>query len=298
MRKIVERIIEYILGNKLCFNLLRFINKKKLIIIYYHRVIKKEDLVNISAKENCVEIESFEKQIKFISHFYNPMSEKDITLAMEGKGKIPEYPVWLTFDDGYKDNYENAYPIFKKYKVPATFFITTGFINKQIIPCDYNIHMKDNNIKKNIHLKEQIDSFKIPLGDISDIFMSWDEIQEMSNNGFSIGAHTITHKILSTLSKEEIIKEILESKNELEKKLGVTVFSFAYPRGKKTDFNFETMFPILQSCGFKLGVTTIGGYNNWVLDKNCFNLKRMGVGYEDTLNFFKVKVSTGSFWQL
>lgn len=267
MKTIIKQTVGYAIGNKFCSSVFRFINRKKLNIIYYHRVIKNGDFVNSASMHLCVDYESFEKQMKFLSQFYNPVGERDIISAMEGKSKIPEYPVWVTFDDGYKDNYTYAYPVFKRYRIPATFFITTGFINKQVLPYE------------------------------DDLFMNWEEIQEMSNHGFAIGAHTVNHNILSTLSVQEIEKEISESKYEIETKLGKEVFSFAYPRGKRTDFVGDICFPVLQSCGFKLGVTTIGGTNSLVSEKNRFTLKRMGVSYEDTLDFFKIKVSAGSFWQ-
>lgn len=338
MKKVLKQFVQYIGGNNLCLNLFRFLNRKRLIIIYYHRVIKKEDLVNITSKNLCVDTKSFENQMRFLSQFNNPISEKEIILVIEGKSKIPKYSVWVTFDDGFKDNYLYAYPILKKYKIPATFFLTTGFINKQAIPCEdyiekairisnlkeinFNFNkkeykfsldteehknntieslltgMKDKNTSKDRYLKELIKAFGIQVGDVADLFMSWNEIKELSDNGFSIGAHTVNHKILSALSEQEVTKEISESKNEIEKKVGVNVFSFAYPRGKGTDFDDETCFPILQSCGFKLGVTTIGGSNNLVFNKNYFNLKRMGISYGDSLNFFKLKVGTGSFWQI
>lgn len=338
MKKFAKQLIEFMAGNTLVFNLFRFINKNKLIILYYHRVVKKEDLVNITNKHLCVDTESFENQMKFLSQFYNPIGEKEVILAIEGKSKIPEYSVWVTFDDGFKDNYKNAYPILKKYKIPATFFITTGFVDGQVMPCEdyiekairmsnlkeikfnlnkeaykYSLHseeqktntiksllavMRDKNITEDKYLKELIESFKIQTKDITELFMSWNDVKELRNNGFSIGAHTVNHKILSNLSKEEITKEIFESKYEIEKNLGENIFSFAYPRGKKEDFNVGICLPILQLHGFKLIVTTIGGSNNLVLNKTHFNLKRIGVSYGDTLNFFKFKVAAGSFWQI
>ncbi|MDR4507109.1 MAG: polysaccharide deacetylase family protein [Candidatus Brocadiaceae bacterium] len=276
--------------------------------------------------------------MKFLSQYYNPVGEKEIILFLEGKGQMPKYPVWVTFDDGYKDNYKNAYPIFKKYKIPATFFVTTGFINKEAIPYEdyvqeavriiplkevrFNFNKKEykfslnteeqkknmirnllsivgnNTSAKNSHVLELMNSLKISAKNIHDLFMNWDEIRELNKNGFSIGAHTVNHHILSSLSAQEALKEISVSKKEIEKNLGLTISSFAYPRGKKTDFDAGVCSPILQSCGFQLGVSTVGGYNNKPLNKDRFKLKRMGVGYGDSLEFFKIKVSTGSFWQL
>ena len=127
--------------------------------------------------------------------------------------------------------------------------------------------------------------------------MNWDEIRQMSDNGFAIGAHTVSHRILSILNEDEIMQEISESKYEIEKILGKKVFSFAYPRGKKSDYNPDACFTVLRNYDFKLGVTTVGGNNNLDANQDYFNLRRMGFSYDDTLNFFKFKVNTGCFWQ-
>lgn len=336
MKNKLKKFIGTVMGNNFIFNLLRYTNREKLLILYYHRITKKEDLVNIKLKDMCTDIGSFETQMKFLSQSYNPIGEKEILSAIEGTTKIPRYSVWVTFDDGYKDNYTNAYPILKKYKIPATFFITTGFINKQAIPCEDYIAkairmthvnelklvlnktehkfylnteesknqvirslwkiLDDGSISRDKYLKDLFDSFKIGFEDIPDLFMNWNEIKEISNNGFYIGGHTVRHKIMSTLSKEEVAREIIDSKDEIEKQLGKKIFSFAYPSGKGADCNLETCFPILETCGFKLGVTTIRGVNSLTPKRNYFNLKRMGVSYEDTLNFFKVKVSLAGSW--
>ncbi len=183
--------------------------------------------------------------------------------------KLPEYSVWITFDDGFSDNYTNACPILKKYEIPAIIFITTGYINKRVNP----------------------------YRNINNLFMSWEEITELGKNGISIGAHTVNHKILSSLTKEEIEIEISESKNEIETRLGKKVFSFAYPVGRNQHYHSEKCIPVLQENGFKLAVTTIGGFNNIKRYGVYFNLRRMGISYEDTLNFFRLKVALGSFWQ-
>lgn len=248
----------------------RFIQRKKLIVIYYHRVLKSEEFSDVKVKNIVVNIKSFEEQIKFISERYNAVSEKDIISAVERRGKMPEFPIWITFDDGYKDNYTNAFPILKKYSIPATFFVTTGYVNKTATP---EVHF-DN-----------------------DIFMNWQEIKEVAEEGISIGAHTVSHRILSTLSDREVEKEIIESKNEIEQRLGKSVISFAYPVGKKPHYYLEKCVPVLKKNNFMLGVTTIGGFNAIQFKKDSFNLRRIGLSYEDTLNFFKFKISLGGFWQ-
>ena len=268
MKKILKISIGFIFGSYLAVKLFKFINKKKLLIIYYHRVVNKEEFSNVKEEDMCIDIDKFDDQMRFLCQYYNLVSEEEIVIAIE-KNRMPPNAVWVTFDDGYKDNYTNAYPILKKYKIPATVFITTGYINKQMVPCK----------------------------DIDCLSMTWEQIKQLSKSGIFIGAHTVSHRILSGLSEDEIIKEITDSKNEIEKRLDKNVISFCYPVGKKQDYCSEKCVPALEKNDFKLAVTTTGGFNSIERKKSCFDLRRLGVSYEDTLSFFRAKVGLGSFWQ-
>lgn len=253
------------MGNRLSFHFFRRINRNKLLILYYHRIVEKKEAKKVKEINMCTDIDSFDAQMELLSKYYNPINEETII-----SGKIPDYSVWVTFDDGYKDNYINAYPILKKYNIPATFFIATGYVNKLAIPSP-------------------------DCGDT--VFMDWEELKEVAENNISIGAHTVRHRILSNLSVAELEKEIVDSKNEIEQRIGKKVISFAYPNGKKRDYDLGKCVPILEKNGFKLAVSTIGGFNDIKVTDNCFDLHRMGLSYGDSLNTFRLKVGLGSFWQ-
>lgn len=270
MKLLLKNILGFVLCNNLNFWLLRSVCSRQFIILYYHRVIRKEERKDVESSGMCVNIDSFDKQMDFLKKYYNFVSEDDIIEAIEDRKKLSDYSVWITFDDGYEDNYKNAYPILKKYNIPATFFVTTGYINKTAMP-------------------------STECG--KPIFMNWQEIKEVTKGTISIGAHTVSHRILSHLSDAELEKEIFDAKNEVEQRLGKKVISFAYPRGKVGDYNLEECIPVLKKNNFKLAVTAIGGSNDLSPGRTCFNLRRMGISYEDSLNFFKFKVSLGSFWQ-
>lgn len=259
---LIKNVIGFGLGNNLSFRLLRTIFRRQLLILYYHRVIDKEECRDVKLNGMCVNVDIFNKQMAFLAKFYNFVSEEDVKEAIENNAKLPDYPVWITFDDGYKDNYTNALPILKKYNIPATIFVTTGYVNKRISP-----------------------------------YMNWHEIKNMAEAGVFIGAHTVSHKILSELSERETMDEITSSKDEIEQTLNRRIISFAYPVGKKRHYNSEKCIPILKKNGFKLAVTTIGGFNRLRFKVPNFELRRMGISYEDTLNFFKFKISLAAFWQ-
>jgi len=261
MKKIIKKLTGDLLGNDFVVDIIKSFNRRKLIILYYHRIVKDEEAKDANKINMYTNFTRFNDQMKFLKKFYHLVNEEEIIAVLEGRKKLPRYAVWITFDDGYKDNFANAYPVLKKYGIPATFFIPTGYINK------------------------------------NGVFMNWDEISELSRNGFSIGAHTLNHQILSQLSDDKVLYEISKSKKDIENRIHKRVISFAYPHGKRNDFKLEVCSPILERSGFKLAVTTIGGFNRLNTESKNFKLKRMGISYEDDLEFFKLKVSLGSFWQ-
>ena len=103
----------------------------RLHILAYHRIANygldyqfDEHLISATPEE-------FEWQISYLKSNYNIVSFKDVIQTLAKHGELPQRAVIVTFDDGFYDNYEIAYPLLIKYKVPATFFITTGYINKR-----------------------------------------------------------------------------------------------------------------------------------------------------------------------
>lgn len=89
-------------------------------------------LVAEEQQEGAVPPWDFETQMKYFSdHGYTSISPDELYAALAGAGKLPDNPVLITFDDGYRDNYDNAFPILKKYKLKATIFVITSFLGKK-----------------------------------------------------------------------------------------------------------------------------------------------------------------------
>ncbi len=80
-----------------------------------------------------VDIEAFARQVAFLARHYCVVDLGDLLRQLDTRRQVPKNAVALTFDDGYRDNYELAFPILKHYKVPATIFLTTGFVNRDDI---------------------------------------------------------------------------------------------------------------------------------------------------------------------
>lgn len=137
---------------------------------------------------------TFEQQMQWLKeHHYQSFSLSDFNLISRSDPALK--PVIITFDDGYKDAYANAYPILKKYGFTGTFYIIAGSVG-------------DSN------------------------YMTWEQIKELYNNGMTIGSHTISHPDLRNLSDTELISQLDGSRSLIKDNTSISVTDFCYPAGK------------------------------------------------------------------
>ena len=146
---------------------------------------------------------------------------------------FPKKPVILTFDDGWRNQYQYAFPLLQKYHAKGVFFVFTN-------PIDH----------KNKH------------------WMSWSEVKEMDAAGFEIGGHSRTHPVLTKIKDErKLDHEILEAKKITEKQLGHEIVSFAYPFGMEND----QVLSAVSRAGYSIARTTYSGVWNDPAHKLMFH---------------------------
>jgi peptidoglycan/xylan/chitin deacetylase (PgdA/CDA1 family) len=234
------------------------IRQKSLItVLAYHRVAIDEDDIN------AVSLENFEKQMAFLKRRYSVI-RLDELLSRMNAGLNDERSVVITFDDGYLDNYTNAVPILEKYELPASFFISTGFIGST---------------KGFMHDKKRLGR-KIGM-------MSWDNIRELSNRGFSIGSHTVNHVRLSDCDFSTQWEELVSSKWQIESNIGKEVSFFSYPYGRPSDISTESIKNI-KRAGYACNLSSDGGLVSPKDD--VYQIKRVGVPNHSSLFFFNAWV--------
>ena len=102
-------------------------NKNSFRILFYHRINNYKDPFTI----NSVSVSDFKNQMKYIAKSYNVLSLEQIYTRITQNENLPDHCLAITFDDGYEDNYTNAFPILKKYDLPATIFLTAGCIDSR-----------------------------------------------------------------------------------------------------------------------------------------------------------------------
>jgi peptidoglycan/xylan/chitin deacetylase (PgdA/CDA1 family) len=174
--------------------------------------------------------------------------------------------VALTFDDGYRDFYTQAFPILAQHGFIATMFIISGLTAERTT-------LRDD--------KE---------------FMTWNEVREIHSYGIRIGSHTATHPELHPLSPQRVAEEVGQSKRSIEDALGEPVRSFSYPFAfPEQDKRFVGMLRgQLGMCGYENGVSTIIGTAS--RDHDGFFLPRLPVNSYDDLAFFQAKLEGSYDW--
>ncbi len=106
--------------------------RRRVIILCYHRIIPKEEIEHtLSSKWIIVNLASFERQMQLLRTHFDPISAEKFNAIVQGKETFPRRSVLVTFDDGWEDNYQYAFPILQRYNIPAIIFLTTGFIGTQ-----------------------------------------------------------------------------------------------------------------------------------------------------------------------
>ncbi len=167
----------------------------------------------------CVRIRPsvFAKQMQYLKDHRYQVMDLDVLFQKVVEGEsLPPKTVAITFDDGYLDNYVNAFPILKFYGFPATIFLVT--------------HNIGNDPK----------------------FITWDHAREMEKNGIRFGNHTATHPHLPSSSLEIVRQEILEAKEKLSKELQNPSQILCYPFGEYT----MQIQRLAQECGYEGAVAT------------------------------------------
>jgi peptidoglycan/xylan/chitin deacetylase (PgdA/CDA1 family) len=257
-----------------------------------------------------VEPAVFEQQMQFLKDNYRVMELQDLVARCE-RGKLPERAVAITFDDGYRDNYEYAFPILKKFGLPATIFVATAAIdNAQTLWHDRifdAFRFATRNLEPERQTQSKLNSaldkarglFGHALSDFVDqiedelhpdftdrpraAMLTWKQIQLMHGSGIEFGSHTVNHPILSRIPTEQVEFELRQSQSDLSSELRTPITSFAYPNGRAADYN-DDVKSVLRRCGYTCAVTACTGFNTASTDR--FEIRR-GRPWQNEIELFR-----------
>jgi peptidoglycan/xylan/chitin deacetylase (PgdA/CDA1 family) len=270
----------------------RWINRKGLRILMYHRFSDRDALA---------------WQCAHIRAHYTPVSMEQVGDWLSHGAPLPQNALAVTVDDGYRDFYQVAYPLFREYGIPATVYLVSDFLDRElwlwVDQVKYAFlhgqaprpELATVQTRKRAAYEMTESAKRIPNSERLRLLaglpaqlqvalpeeappeyepLRWDEVREMAAAGFEFGAHTRTHPVLSRVAGEELADEIAGSKRQIEQQVGRPVDHFCYPNGSNEDFRPDAVEAV-RAAGYRTAVTTETGLNYPGADR--FQLMRIGV---------------------
>jgi peptidoglycan/xylan/chitin deacetylase (PgdA/CDA1 family) len=168
--------------------------RDRAMVLMYHRILNRADVPPETEPGIYVTTEAFEQNLKLLARICDVV-ELDVLVAnlrLEPRSARPMCAI--TFDDGWQDNYQNAFPLLKRFGLPATVFLVTDQVGRPDM-------------------------------------LTWSQVQEMEAGGVRFASHTVTHRELTILTPQALDWELAESRRQLEQQVARPSRCFCYPKG-------------------------------------------------------------------
>lgn len=301
---------------------LQRVTEPRFAILCYHR-IGTEGVPLHSALPRQV----FESQMAYLRKHYRMISmENLVTEAAEPRNKEPA--VAVTFDDGYADLYREAFPVLRKYSIPATIYLIVSSTQSGEVPWYDRIFVAFQATAAS-QLRDEVDlpatialdsprqrlvaaaRYILRVRELPDAerrtrceqmerllptkstvlvnrMLNWGQIREMQSAGISFGSHSMSHPVLSRLSTADLVTELRDSRQILQNELQRPILDFAYPFGTPDSFNREARDQ-LGALGYRSAVTSFEGVNT--PETNRFLLQRVTYCECASLPIFAARLS-------
>jgi peptidoglycan/xylan/chitin deacetylase (PgdA/CDA1 family) len=263
----------------------------RLCVLNYHRILERPDPL----LESEPDVAAFRWQMALLADCFNvlPVSQ---ALALLDAGRLPPRAVCITFDDGYRSVYELALPVLKEFGLPATVFVTSGHVgrgnmwNDRIIDAVQSLPAGELDLtaagletyslrtladrKSSLGRLTEASKYLPPAarralvqrleamaggGAEQELMLTPEMVVALDRNGIEIGAHTVTHPILTSLDDDSARAELSAGKQQLEALVGKPVRLFAYPNGKAGKDYDARHVAMVREAGFDAAFTTAVG---------------------------------------
>jgi peptidoglycan/xylan/chitin deacetylase (PgdA/CDA1 family) len=266
-------------------------SRARLTILTFHRVLPEPDALFPELPTAM----QFRQQMEWVKRWFNVLPLDEAAQRLKA-GSLPARAMALTFDDGYSDNDTIAAPILSDLGLSATFFIATSFLQggcmwndcliEAVRRCpDVEMDFTDLGLKRYsvstiAERRRAIASLLIDAKYLdaerrsavvtavlerqrvaapTALMMNDRQVKRLRSMGMNIGAHTVTHPILTRIDSTRALQEIADSRDTLQELLGQPIRLFAYPNGMpRRDYGDEHV-AMVKRCGFHFAVTTAPG---------------------------------------
>jgi peptidoglycan/xylan/chitin deacetylase (PgdA/CDA1 family) len=245
----MKKAIKALLGRSLAaVHLDHWLLREGAIVVAFHRVQPDDGRDSLT-----MPVEEFQNYCKYFKDHFDVVGLPDIVRRIRG-GRSLSRALAVTFDDGYRDNFEFAAPVLDRLGLPATFFVVTDWIGTKTVA------WWDREQRK------------------PQPWMTWNHVRALHAHGFDIGAHTRTHVDLGAVPEQQARDEVMGSRFRLEEELATSVQSFAYPYGRRENIS-RGVRRVVREAGFTCCCSSYGGMNRHGTDP--FQLMRIPVAPEN-----------------
>jgi peptidoglycan/xylan/chitin deacetylase (PgdA/CDA1 family) len=302
----------------------RTINRAKLLVLCYHGVASADD-----SESSWLQVPRavFEEHMRYVAEHYDCVHLEE-GLSKLSSGVLARPTACVTFDDGYRNNLTEAYPVLERLGVPATVYLSTGLIgtgdtlwttrlrlafaqtvDRQLDLTSLQLgilrtpeadrlvetichRLKATGSRERAAALAQIEAQLTP-PQVPDAFrfMTWEEVATLARSGLvRIGGHTVNHEIVSRLDDHALRAEIIDSVGAITAHVAQPQRSrtFAYPNGTRGDFDHRAV-DVLRECGITSAVTTIHGLNSRAT--NAYEIRRIVIGGNDSFDSFLLQTA-------
>ena len=292
-------------------------------VLTYHRVADPRDTPMLHPGMISATPAIFAQQMKYLAKHYRVVSMAEVLQAVEQGAALPRRAVLLTFDDAYHDFGDLAWPILRRYRLPVTLFVPTGYPNRperafwwdrlyQAITYTTQTVLRDTplgllplatseqrhtslrrlqNALKTMPHPEAVALIEVvcttlgvaPL--LQRSVLTWEELRQLANEGVTLGAHTQTHPVMTQLSPQQVRLEIAGSQQDLRREIGHVWPIFCYPSGHHD----EVVLQVLQDEGFVLAFSTLAGHND-LHAVDLLRLRRINITRRSSQPIFRLRL--------
>jgi len=293
--------------------------RQRLTVLAYHRIADAAAPGLVGYRGNVsASPESFADQLDWMAGHFDVVGMDDVLEWLDGEAELPARPALITFDDGYQDNLEIAAPLLAARGMPATLFLTTGPTDGG--PALYWDHVawmfghsertaadlpglghrewsteadRQHTIRDLIYATKWLppegrarilDDLEVALGikapdRIPGLYLDWEGVRLLS--GWTVGAHTVHHPILTSIARQDAVGEIADSAGRIAEEVGRPVRSLAYPNGLKGDYDHE-IADGARAAGIEVAFTLRPGPARLSeVAANPLSVRRIYVGFSD-----------------
>ncbi|AQR69459.1 polysaccharide deacetylase [Janthinobacterium sp. LM6] len=275
-------------------------------ILIYHRVLARPDPLFPGEVDAAL----FQRQLRLLKRFYTPLPLGDAVRRLQD-GSLPPRAACITFDDGYADNAQVALPLLLRHGLHATFFIATGYLDggqmwndtvidavRQAPGAVLDLRAQELGTFPVATLAQRQAAIATLLGRLKYLpfaqrqrlamqirrqagarasapaMLSTAQLRQLHGAGMTLGGHTASHPILSTLAERAAQLDIANGKRQLESLVQAPVTLFAYPNGKAGRDYGAPHVAMVKRLGFQAAVATDWGVARPGADLDLLQLPR------------------------